>query len=278
MSAGTPRKMFVNNAHLTYVDEGPRDALPVVFLHGFPFSHAMWTQQIDVLKSTFRAIAYDLRGHGQSDIGDGQYSIEGHVDDLLALLDTLAIEKAVIVGLSMGGYVTLRALERNPERFLATVLCDTRSESDSNEVKVKRYAGVRTVKETGSESFADSFVKMVFAATSSQRVPEAVHAIHTTIRRTPPLSIAGTLLALAARTDTTESLSRIKIPTLILVGEQDVVTPPDAARALHERITGSELYLIPDAGHMANLENPQAFNGHLLAFLSKVVAGNQSKR
>jgi 3-oxoadipate enol-lactonase len=260
----------VNGISIRYVDEGPRNGLPIVFIHGFPFSHAMWEGQIAAFGTQYRCIAYDLRGLGESDGGDSQYTIEGHVDDLLGLLDQLNLKKVLPVGLSMGGYITLRALERAQERFLGAVLCDTRSEADTDEGKIRRVAGMRTVKSEGSRVFADNFIRVVFAPGSIERTPEAVGKIHDIICRTPPLSIAGTLLALAARTDTTASLSRIALPTLIIVGEEDTLTPPAASHAMLGRIPGSELCLIPGAGHMSNLENPGAFNEALGAFLKKI--------
>jgi 3-oxoadipate enol-lactonase len=263
-------KAIVNGAWLHYVVQGETNALPVVFLHGFPFSHRMWTDQIALTAKTCRAIAYDIRGHGSSDVGDGQYTIEGHVDDLVGLMDFLQVGKAVLVGLSMGGYITLRALERNPERFLAAVLCDTRSEADTNEGKIRRFSGMKTVKMQGASAFADTFVRAVFAEESFANFPQAVQLIHNTISTTPALSIAGTLLALASRTDTTEGLRNITVPTLILVGENDTLTPPSAARSMHERIRGSMLHIIPGAAHMSNLENAQLFNELLLSFLDRV--------
>jgi len=263
---------LINGDPFNYIEVGIPSRMPVVLVHGFPFSHEMWKPQLDALDKRYRAIAYDARGHGNSYVGDGQYTIEGHVDDLTGLLDHLKIQKAVIVGLSMGGYITLRALERNPERFHAAVLCDTRSEADGNEGKLKRFAGIVAVKKNGSTVFADGFVKSVFAAETFQKNSQAIDRIHTIIRRTPELSITGTLLALAARTDTTESLSKIKIPVMILVGESDVTTPPSASQAMHDRITGSELHIIPRAAHMSNIENPEFFNERLLAFLDRVSA------
>ena len=261
---------FLNGHNLFLVDRGDSSAMPVVFVHGFPMSHELWLPQIDRCAERYRAVAYDVVGHGRSDIGDGQYSIEAHVDDLISLMDHLKIPRAVVVGLSMGGYITLRALERNPDRFLAAVLCDTRSEADTNEGKIKRFAGVAQVKREGSRVFADGFVKLLFAPSSLQRVPEDVERIRNIIAHTPPLGIAGTLLALAARTDTTAALSSIFVPTLLLVGEHDVHTPPAAAESMHKRIPGSRLHVIPGAGHLPNLENPEAFDGALTEYLGRL--------
>ncbi len=263
---------YINSNPIYYIDEGNRKAVPVIFLHGFPFSHEMWKNQIEVVGKEFHAIAYDIRGHGKSYVGEAQFTIEHHVDDLIGLLDYLEIPKVVIVGLSMGGYITLRALERHPERFRAAVLCDTKSEDDTNEGKLKRFEGMKSVRANGSEAFAETFSKVVFAPESFTTNPEAVSLIKGIITSTPALSIAGTLLALASRTDTTPSLERIKIPTLILVGEKDITTPPANSQLMHEKIAGSELHSIPAAAHMSNLENPPVFNQHLLSFLKRVAS------
>jgi len=263
----------LRGASLFYRENGDHSRLPVIFIHGFPFSSGMWIGQLDAVGRNYRAIAYDIRGHGESSVGDGQYMIEGHVDDLIALMDHLQLTTVVVVGLSMGGYIVLRALEKHPGRFRAAVLCDTRSEADTNEAKLKRYASIGLVKENGSEAFAEGFLPLLFAKESFRTGPEAVGMIRHIIKRTSPLGIAGTLLALAARTDTTASLAQVKVPTLILTGEFDSITPPAAAQALHERIPGSELHIVPHAAHLSNLENPDFFNEKLLLFLKRITTG-----
>lgn len=260
----------INGANLFWVERGPQDGVPVVFIHGFPFSLEMWAKQMEKAGGDYRAIAYDIRGHGKSDVGDGQYTIEGHVDDLLALMTALKLDRPVIVGLSMGGYIALRALERAQERFRAAVLCDTRSEADTNEGKLRRFAVIASVKKIGSEAFAREMVKAIFAPGAEQHSPEAVGNIRRIIAQTTPLSIAGSQLALASRTDTTASLASFRLPVLILVGEHDVTTPVEASKAMQERIQGSELHVVPGAAHMSNLENPAYFNERLLTFLGRV--------
>ena len=263
-------KAIINNINIAYDTAGQKNGIPVVFIHGFPFSKEMWKPQVDALKGSHFVVTYDVRGHGGTDVGDGQYSIEYFVDDLIGLLDHLKISKAVIVGLSMGGYIALRAIERHPEQFQALVLADTRSETDGNEAKVKRAIQAKAIKIDGAKKFAEGFVKAVFWEKSFQTKPEAVEMIRTTIEKTPPLGIAGTLIALASRTDTTSSLADIKIPTLILVGEHDAITPPSASQSMKEKIPNSELYVIPEAAHMSNLENTTEFNKHLINFLKKL--------
>lgn len=259
----------INGTNIFYVEGGNPAAASVVFIHGFPFSSAIWEQQLEALGQDFHAVAYDFRGMGNSDVGDGQYTLEGHVDDLIAMLDFLEIDQAVVVGLSMGGYIALRALERNPERFLGVALCDTRSEADDNAGKIKRALAAKGVKENGAEMFAADFVQAVFSADSLNNDISAVGFIKDLIGGTDPKAIAGNLIAMAGRTDTSAALRNIAVPTLILVGEEDKLTPPEAARSMHEQIKDSELRVIPQAAHMSNLENPECFNASLLEFLRR---------
>ena len=262
-------KMKLETGVSTFVrDQGSADGIPIVFIHGFPFSHEMWRPQLDFLPKSFRAIAYDVRGHGQADVGDGQYTIELFVDDLISLIDSLKIEQAILCGLSMGGYIALRAAERNPERVRALILADTRPEADGNDAKVKRTATVRVVKTEGVKSFAENFVKAVFAPASFRSLPTEVEFIKQLIAANSSLGICGTAIALAARTDTTASLAAIRVPTLILVGEHDALTPPAASEAMDRLIPNSTLKIIRNAAHMSNLENPADFNAALIEFLN----------
>jgi len=263
-------KLQLKGATIEYSLEGPGSAMPVLFIHGFPFSRGMWKFQADSLKKDYRVITYDVRGHGESGVGDGQYSVELFVDDLIALLDHLRVKSVVAVGLSMGGYIILRAIERHPERFRAIVLCDTRSEADGNEGKVKRARQAIDLENTGPSGFADNFVRAVFHEKTLTENPRVVKEIRDTIAKTSPASIRGTLLALAARTDTSASLFQIAVPALILVGRHDALTPPSASHAMKEKIPGSEIHVIPDAGHMSNLENPEEFTTHLFNFLHRI--------
>jgi 3-oxoadipate enol-lactonase len=186
------------------------------------------------------------------------------------LLDALKMEKVILCGLSMGGYIALRAMERNPERMQALVLCDTQCAADSNEAKLKRAANIRIVKEKGVSVFAEGFLKAVFAPKSFETKPEAVDLIRKVIQSNPPLGICGTLLAMASRTDTCATLPKINVPTLIMVGDQDPVTPPSASEVLQKGIANSEMHIIPQAAHLSNLENHEVFNQHLLLFLKQL--------
>ncbi|MFA5974764.1 MAG: alpha/beta fold hydrolase [Elusimicrobiota bacterium] len=257
----------LNGLTFFYATQGHPSAVPLIFLHGFPFNHTMWQPQFDFLKKDCRVIAYDQRGHGQSETGNGPFTLEFLVDDFFALLDVLTIPKAIVCGLSMGGYVALRAIERDPSRFQALVLCDTRSEADSNEAKIKRASQIKTIQKDGVSVFAEEFLKGLFAPESFRARPEVIDNVRQMIRKNSPLGICGTLLALASRTDTTPSLAAIQVPTLILVGEKDGMTPPSAAGAMQQQIRGSKMHMIPGAGHMSNLENPADFNRHVSEFV-----------
>ena len=267
-------KTEINGNEVYYIDVGPRDGMPVIFVHGFPFSHEMWKTQIELLQEKYRVIAYDLRGHGKSGVSEGQFVLEFLVDDLIGLLDHLRITKAVVCGLSMGGYITLRTVERNPERVLALVLADTQAKADSNEAKLKRAASIKSVKTAGVNSYAESFVKNVFTAESIVNQTEAVKNITRIIQSNSAIGICGALLALVSRTNTTQALAKIKVPTLILVGEQDTLTPPSASKEMHAAIPNSELQIIPNAAHMSNLERPDEFNKYLTSFLSNLSKEN----
>jgi 3-oxoadipate enol-lactonase len=263
-------KAEINGAEIFYTDIGEKSATPVVLIHGFPFNSDMWKPQIDPLKTTFRVITYDVRGHGRSEVGDGQYTLEMFVDDLIALLDYLQLEKVVLCGLSMGGYIALRAVERNPERCRALILCDTTCNADSNEAKLRRAASIKTIKSTGVKPYAEEFPKAALSSQTFLKRRDVVEAVRSMIQSNSPIGICGALLALAARTETIPCLPKISVPTLILVGEEDKTTPPELSEKMHQLIPNSELQIVSNAAHLSNLENPEEFNNHLLNFLTRL--------
>jgi pimeloyl-ACP methyl ester carboxylesterase len=243
-----------------------------VLIHGFPLGSEMWHSQIQALKKSYRVVAYDLRGQGRSDTGDGQFTLEFLVDDLIALLDKLKIERAILCGLSMGGYIALRSTERETDRVNGLILCDTKSEADTNEGKLARAAAIKVIKKDGVKTFARNFLNDALSSMSlSDR--NLVGATMKIICRNKPLGLCATLLALAGRTDTTGFLPRVKVPTLILAGDSDKITPPEFSRRMHSSIQGSELRLITKAGHLSNIENSIEFNSHLLKFLKGRIEG-----
>jgi 3-oxoadipate enol-lactonase len=256
--------MNINGVRFAVRDRGPAEGLPVVFLHGFPMDGSMWHPQVEAIVGNRRTIAWDLRGHGKSVGGGDLIAFEWFVDDLLGLLDAKGITRPVLVGLSMGGYVALRFAEREPDRVRALVLAGTKSTADGNEARVKRASAARNALEAGAAAFADGFLASALAPGAD---PRLLRSCRGTIAAMDPRSIAATLLAMAQRTDTTESLSKIQVPALVIVGEKDSLTPPSDARALAKGIPGARLVEIPGAGHFSNLEAPGAFNAALVSFL-----------
>lgn len=263
-------KINLNSQNLNCTIKGHPSGLPVIFIHGFPFNMNMWHPQLKTIPEKFFTIAYDVRGHGDSDYGDGQYLIEFFVDDLIDLMNYFKIQKSVLVGLSMGGYIALRTIERNPERISALVLCSTKSAADTNEAKIRRAHQIRLVKSEGISKFTEEFLKLIFHEDTFTRSPSMINLIRDVIHKTSILTVASTLIALSARTDTTDALQNIKVPTLIMVGEHDKLTTPDDAIKMQNLIPKSELHIIPGAAHMINLENTTLFNKYLFDFLNRI--------
>lgn len=253
-----------------YLDVGVHGNIPIFLIHGMALDHTMWNPQIDVLKDKYRVIAYDVRGHGQSMVGDGQYTYKMFANDLMDLMDHLEIEQAVLCGLSLGGGIALRAYEMYPHRFKALAICDARCEADVNETKYWREDSIDLLKNNGLGTFAREFVNKIFAKESFNSHPDAVELIRNLILSTSPQAICGTLLAAAGRIDMTHLLPKIKVPTLIMVGENDSFTPLESSKIMHEGIANSELKVISRAGHVSNLENPDEFNDNLLKFMEKI--------
>jgi 3-oxoadipate enol-lactonase len=267
---GTNMEMTINNHTISYTDEGPDDAPVIILIHGFPFNKTMWNKQVDMLIETYRVIAYDIRGFGNSDARTADFSIELFVNDLIDLMDTLKIETAMLCGLSMGGYIALNALEIFPKRFNALILCDTNCIADTPEAKEKRMKSIENIQEKGLEQYASDSVKNLFAPESFVTNKEKIQVIKEMIMGTAIPTISKTLFALSRRKETCTNLHRISIPVLIMVGKEDQVTPPDDARMMQKSIKGSILKIIEHAGHLSNIENSYDFNVQLRKFISSV--------
>jgi 3-oxoadipate enol-lactonase len=260
----------INGVTLSYLDEGAHDAPVVIFIHGFPFNKFMWETQIMALKSHCRVIAYDIRGHGNSDVGKEEFSINLFAKDLLDFMDALKIDKAMLCGLSMGGYIALTAIKNYPERFDALVLSDTQCIADTPEAKEKRLKAIESIQEIGVGTYADESLKNLFAPESLTARKDEVAAVRGMIVCTREQTLFKTLRALYEREETCSALRDISVPVLIMVGKEDKITPPAAAEFMHEKIENSLLFIIDQAGHLSNLENPGAFNEQLGKFVASV--------
>ncbi|HHT03717.1 MAG TPA: alpha/beta fold hydrolase [Bacteroidales bacterium] len=264
-------KIIINsdNQTISYIDQGQANAETIILIHGFPLNKTMWNNQIEELKENYRVIAYDIRGFGSSDIGSKDYSIELFVSDLISFMDKLQIKRAILCGFSMGGYIALNAIQNFHERFTSLLLCDTNCADDSPETKTKRIESIENIKEEGLDKYAEESMKKLFAPISFTKQIAEIGLIREMIVKTPQESIFKTLHALANRQETCTNLHKIKVPVLIMVGQQDKITPPDIARSMHEKIAESTISIIDNAGHLSNLENPDQFNSELRKFLNK---------
>ncbi|MCW5910355.1 MAG: alpha/beta fold hydrolase [Cyclobacteriaceae bacterium] len=271
------KEISVNGNPVSYFEEGLPEALPVIFIHGFPFSKSMWMRQLDALKNKYRPIAYDVRGHGKSGAGKTDFSISLFADDLLAFMDVLKIEKAVVCGLSMGGYIALNAIQKQPDRFAGLILADTQCGADTPEGREKRMKTIAFIRKNGLDVYAEESLKNLFAPASFQSRQEEVKFIRKTILGTPDEAICRTLQALADREESCSCLAKIKAPVCVVVGSEDKITPIQAAQKMADAIPGAKLVIIEKAGHLTNLEMPGAFNDQVLKFLDDV-RQNQLKK
>src|SRR5438105_2243335 len=257
-----------------YLDEGA-GARTVLFVHGFPFRASMWEPQIPVVvEAGRRAVALDLPGFGGSDVPADRsaYSIDGYADVVAALVDHLGLGRVVLVGLSMGGYIALAVAGRRPDVLAGLVLADTRADPDTPAGRQARSDQQAVVEERGDVTpLVDGLLDRVLAEASPGRL-EAAARLGAMMRSTAPVAWIGALEAMKQRPDRTDGLAAISVPVLVVVGEGDVIAPPEVAETMAKAIPGAHLEVVPDAGHVANLENPDVFNRALTDFLAAVAA------
>jgi 3-oxoadipate enol-lactonase len=261
----------VNELTVSY-DEAGSGTVPVIFLHGFPFDKTMWRQQLESLKQTNRLIAYDIRGFGKTRDEDSMLSIDLFGDDLIAFMNALGIEKATLCGLSMGGYIALNVVKRFPERVAALILCDTQCTADTLDARKKRLKTIDAIGENGTADFSKGFIKSIFHQDTITNNRDVVRGLKRVVDANSVHIVQEGMTALATRTETCSVLPSITVPTLIICGRQDTVTPLEKSEDMNRQINGSQLRVIENAGHVSNLEQPEAFNKHLQSFLSGLKA------
>lgn len=260
----------LSRTQMAYVDQG--EGVPVLLVHGFPLDHSMWDAQVKALSARARVIAPDLRGCGQTPLapGDGErgISMEDYANDLAELLDAIDVrEPIVLVGFSMGGYVAWQFVRQHGHRIRALVLCDTRTKADTEEARAGRIKMAENVADWGSGRVAEMLgPKLVHPATFEER-PDVVKAVRAMVERTPPAGIAAAQRGMAARPDVTDILPHVTVPTMVLVGEADAISSPAEMQEIADAIPGAEYFVIPAAGHMISMENPDAVNAALIRFV-----------
>jgi YbgC/YbaW family acyl-CoA thioester hydrolase len=261
-------RITVNGVSLAVEQKGEGPA--VLFIHGYPFDHNVWRYQIDHLDRV-RRIAPDLRGMGASDAPDLGYSIRTYADDLAALLDTLGVDEVVLVGLSMGGYVAFECIRQWRHRVRGLALVDTRAEPDTADGRRARDAAMAQARDGGSAAIAAAMLPKLMSEEARRDHPRVAERLRKMMERTPVAGIVGALAAMRDRPDSRPLLETLGgIPTVVIVGEQDEVTPVASARAMAEAIPNARLVVLPEAGHVAPMEQPERVTGALMGFLDSL--------
>jgi 3-oxoadipate enol-lactonase len=269
----------ISTGEIAYIDRGTGG--PFLLVHGFPLDHTMWNAQIEALSERSRVVAPDLRGFGNSPLGsvdpERGISMERYADDLAELLDALKIgtdNPVILVGFSMGGYVAWQFARKYAPRLRALVLCDTRAAADTDDARAGRLKMAEKVAEWGVARVAEMMGPKLIAPKTYESQPAVVTAVRRVVEQTAPEAIAAAQRGMAARPDMTAYLPQINVPTLVLVGADDVISPPAEMTSIAAAIPGSEFIVIPNAGHMTAMENPGAVNRAMLDFISHLAPGH----
>lgn len=260
------KKLKVNGVNLAVADEGTGP--PVLLVHGFPMNRTMWDSQTVILTEQWHVLAPDLRGFGESGMTPGKVTVQQHADDLAAMLDALEVNDPVmLVGLSMGGYVAFQFYEKYRDRVRGMVLCDTRAVPDTPEAAATRLQTADRVEREGPGVLAETMIPKMLSPATFETRPQVVEKLRRMILDGNPAGLAAAARGLAERPDFTPLLGRIQCPTLLIVGKDDAISPPQEMAGLARAIPGAKLVEIEAAGHVSPLERPAQVNTALVDFL-----------
>jgi pimeloyl-ACP methyl ester carboxylesterase len=240
---------------------------PVVLLHPFPSDHEFWNPLAAALESRYRLILPDLRGHGESEIGEGPALMQKHARDIARVLDAAEVGKAAFVGCSIGGYILFEFWRRFRERVDSLALCDTRPQADTAEARANRLQAAATVLEQGTEPYIAAMIPKLMGRTTVATRPDVVDRARPMMRKMSAEDINQVLRGMAERPDSVADLKTINVPTMIVIGEEDVLSTVADGELMRQNIAGSELKVIPKAGHYAPWEQPEAVGTVLRQFL-----------
>ncbi len=253
---------------LQVLDRG--EGIPLLFVHGFPLDHWMWSAQVDCFSQRCRTIVPDLRGFGKSELPDGPASMEAYADDLYEMLNVLGEKQPVVlIGLSMGGYIGWQFFQKYADRVLAMVACDTRTVADTPAAAAARTALIANIRRDGAKAAADAMLPRLFSPETHLHQPQLVEQTRQVILKTPVNGLVAALEGMRTRPDMTPLLAKIDVPTLVMVGEHDQISPPAEMEQICEQVSDCKWFVVPGAAHLSPLENPNVFNGALSEFLSK---------
>ena len=265
---GNLRRIAVNGVNLAVDVRGQGPA--ILFIHGFPLDHTIWDHQLAHLDG-WMCIAPDLRGMGQSDAPDLGYSMATYADDLLALLNSLGVERAVLCGLSMGGYVAFEMIRRARTRVRGLILVDTRAEADSAEARKARDASSALAREGGAVAIAEAMLPRMLASAAAVENPGLVDRVRRMMEATPVAGMLGAIATLRDRTDSAALLPTLTdLPSLVVVGEEDQLTPPALSQAMADLLPNSRLIVVPGAGHLTPMEQPDTTTDAVAEFLAAI--------
>jgi 3-oxoadipate enol-lactonase len=257
------------DAEIVYEIQG--NGPPVVLLHPFPCQHEFWNPVAPALNSRYRMITPDLRGHGDSEIGEGPALMSKHAQDVARVMDAAGVGKATFIVCSIGGYISFEFWRRFRERVIALALCNSRPQADTVEGRANRFKAAADVLEQGTEPFIESMIPKLMGRTTVGRRPDLVDGARRMMRKMSPQDINLILRGMAERPDSVADLKTINVPTLIVMGEEDVLSTVPDGELMHQSIAGSQLKVIPKAGHYAPWEQPEEVGKILRQFLDDVV-------
>ena len=243
---------------------------PLIFLHAFPLCNRMWDAQVEHFKDKYRVITYDARGLGYSnELVNYLFTIEDHVNDLFSIIEHMKLDKVHACGLSMGGYILMRSVLKDPSKFKSMILAGTKAENDNNAALISRSESIIKVRSGGKEKFLEEFLRKLISEDSFHN-KEIRNFVHMILNWADENGICSNQLAIATRTNSYYLLKEIMIPVLVVVGREDILTPVINSFNMKEEIKNSEFKVIEKAGHLCNIDRPIEFNEAVEGFLRKV--------
>ena len=263
-----PHRIKNGDAEIFYWTLG--DGPPVVLLHPFPVNHEFWLPVAEALGTRYRVIMPDLRGHGDSGVGEGPATMEKHAADIAGVMDDADVGRAPLVGVSIGGYALFEFWRKHRGRVAALALCNTKAQADGPEARAGRLQAANDVLERGTEPFFEGMILKVLAKTTREMRPDLVDGAMRMMRKMSPEDVAQIQRGMATRPDSVETLKTINVPTLLVTGDEDMMTGVNEAEFMRQHISGSQLKVIPKAGHYSPWEQPDEASRLLRQFLDGI--------
>ena len=237
----------------------------ILFIHGFPYDQTLWNDVIETLQDSYYCVSYDIRGFGKSDIGTAQFTMESYAQDVENIVLDLKLKEPILCGFSMGGYIALRANEK--QNYKALILANTTSTGDDDAAKLKRSSAILNIDAKGLEPFVDGFLSVAFSEGFIKKEPLKIKEMKKAIMKLSPVAIKAALLAMISRTDTTSGLDKIEMPVLLITSENDKIIPKEKMQNMANEIKNSTLVTLNNSGHMSMIENKDDFISAIKSFL-----------